>query len=172
MCSRKCGRTARAFSVGYWRVFFFSSLFLFLGLLPVFQVHSEQPSPIWLQLKTQIDSLPNQFRLYNQSLLDRVTSLNSKLTQSQLSVTELMRQNKDLTSSLTLSRSEVATWKQKSEQLQKDLTASTQSIIRAQHQAKVLEAQNRLLKIGLFSAAAVIVGVGGYALGHYALHWW
>ena len=46
-----------------------------------------------------------------------------------------------------------------------------QSITEAQAQARVLEAQNKLLKIGFGVALAVIVVAGGYEGGH-AVHWW
>ena len=52
-----------------------------------------------------------------------------------------------------------------------DLDSSITSIIKAQNEAKKLEFQNKILKIGYYSLGVVAIGIGGY-LGGKAIKLW
>jgi len=169
MC-RKTGKCIFSHSVSGLRVLLpFLSLSLFLMLFPVSGVSSQQPSPLWSTLKLSIDSFPKQIADYNQSLQTQLDSLNSKLTSSQLSVTNLLKGNKTLQDSNKQLLQQAETSRVALERLQMDLTNSTTSITRAQSDLAVIEAQNRFLKISL---SVVVGGLSAYLAGHYIFRIW
>jgi len=169
--SNRCGRRDDG-------VFLWLSLLLLLGLLlfffsagAVFPQSLPKPNDPWQTLKASIDSLPQAISNYNSSLTTQLNSLRSTNSSLMGSVNRLEANNLALTQSLQASRQQAATSTAALSQLQADLTSSMKSITVAQRQAAVLEAQNKLLKIGFVSAIIVIAGVGTYEGGR-AAHFW
>jgi len=128
---------------------------------------SEMPNGLWEPLLEQIQSLPLDFDNYQATLTAQVNSLkinNKSLIASNQSLTI---NNESLTESLKQSEIRAATSEAKSKQLQTDLDASTLSITQAQNDAKALELQNGILKIGCWSFGIGLAGVGVYEAGHH-----
>jgi len=158
--------------------FLWLSLVLVLGLLLLFfsapAVYPQslpKPNDPWMTLKVSIDSLPQAISSYNSSLTTQLNELQKTNSSLMDSVNRLEANNLALTQLLQTSRQQAATSTAALSRLQSDLISSTASITQAQNQARVLEAQGKLLKIGLVSALAVIAGVGVYSGGR-AAHFW
>jgi len=123
---------------------------------------------LWSMLDMQARTLPQEYESFIASLSDQIASLqsnsesltqtnqnlqasNERLTSSNSSLT---LRNADLQNSLTISQQQAETSERKSALLQKALDDSTQSITRAENDAKALRNENTLWKIG--TAAGVL----------------
>jgi hypothetical protein len=135
---------------------------------PVVQGQDSTPisllsEPLWQMLSKsttdlplQIDSLESSFQMQIDWLQANNGRLSSKNSELQNSNNSLMQQNADLTNSLGASQSALGISELLRKQLETDLQDSMQSTIQAQADARALELQNSLLKIG-----GVVVLVAG-----------
>ena len=127
--------------------------------------------PLWQTLYPLIMGLPTKFQGFKDNLTVQVDSLQSTMQQ-------LQQDNESLTESLLESMQAVETLKKQSAQLQTDLDASIASttqikadLQKAQVDAKALEAQAGILKIGCIAFGVALGGVAVYEGGH-ALKIW
>jgi predicted PurR-regulated permease PerM len=140
-------------------------LFLPCGFIQAQKINSpltlEQQNGLWNQLLERLTNLPKLFEDYNQILLSQANLL-------QISNQSLTTKNQLLMESLTRSGAKVVSLETKLETLQKSIDSSIIVITDAQKQANVLIFQNKLLKIGLYSAGIILTGeviyLGGKAL--------
>jgi len=129
--------------------------------------------PLWQALLPIATTLPNSYDSFIASLQSQVSTLtdnNSSLSSSNL---ELLASNNSLTlenaalkASLKASQDAEQTSEAKSTLLQRDLSDSIASTTRAQADAKALEAENGLLKIGAVGLGAAAVSGAVYIIGH------
>jgi len=134
--------------------------------------------PLWQALLPIATDLPGSYDLFISNLISQVGTLttnNGSLSASNLSLLDsnnsLTLENVGLRASLKASREAEARSESKSTLLQKDLSDSIASTIRAQADAKALELENKVLKIGGSVLLVVAVVVAGYEGGR-ALRWW
>jgi len=128
--------------------------------------------PLWQTLLPLITTLPANFKAYQISLTNQLSSLQQTMQQ-------LQQDNESLTASLQTSQEAVATLESKSAQLQTDLADSTASttqieadLKKASTDAKALERQMVVWR-GIGIGASVAVGaVGIYEVGHLVLKWY
>jgi Trp operon repressor len=139
---------------------------------------SQVAEPLWSTLLSLTNGLPSQIDTFQASSLAQLESLrviNSQLLDSnaqlQISNDSLTASNKALTISLQTSQEDLATSEAQRSQLQKDLNDSIASITRAQGEAKKLEYENTLLKVGCVSFGIGLAAVAAYEGGR-ALKWW
>ena len=127
--------------------------------------------PLWQTLLPLITSLPANFKAYQ----DNLTSQANSLRQTMLG---LQQDNASLTASLAISQALESTLEGRSTQLQTDLDASTASttqikedLRKAQGDARALEAQVSILRVGCITLG---VGLGAIAVyeGGRVLHLW
>ena len=132
---------------------------------------SEMSEPLWQALLPIATSLPQSYDLFISSLTQQVeeqTANNALLRDSNNSLT---LENEGLRESLSKSREAEATSENKSTLLAKDLSDSTASTIRAQNDAKALELQVGILKVGCITLGVAAGGAAVYIIGHVAGTW-
>ncbi len=134
--------------------------------------------PLWQTLLQLTGNLPTQIEALRASLTEQIGQLqasNSNLQQIssdlQASNQVLTQQNADLKNSLAQSQTDLATSIAAQKQLQTSLAASTTDIIKAQGQAKALEAQVSVLKIGCITMGVGLGAVAVYEGGHLLKVW-
>jgi len=131
--------------------------------------------PLWQTLLPLITTLPANFKAYQDSLTSQIDSLQATMLSLQNSSGTLQADNASLTASLAISQALESTLESKSTQLQQDLKLSIDSttqikkdLQKAQVDAKALEAQNSVLRIGCITLGVglgvVAVYEGGRAL--------
>lgn len=157
---------------------------LVLALSPfVAQGQSSTPSsqvsePLWQALLPIAETLPNSYDLFIANLtsqVDVLTTNNGSLASSNLALqtsnNSLTLENVALRASLKASKEAEATSENKSMLLQKDLSDSIASTIRAQGEAKALEAQVGLLRIGCITLGVTVGAIAVYEGGHLLKVW-
>ena len=141
-------------------------------------IPSSLSEPIWQTLLPLITSLPTNFQSFKSSLTSQVSSLQATMLSLQSSSSQLQQDNDSLTASLAISQALETTSESRSTQLQTALADSIAStglikadLQKAQVDAKALEAENGILKVGCIGFG---VGLGIVAVleGGRALHIW
>src|SRR5271157_408788 len=139
---------------------------------------SQQLEPLWQTLLQLTGSLPSQIETFRASLLAQIAQLqtsNDNLQQTanslQVSNQTLLKQNADLKNSLAASQMDLATSIQVQRRLQVSLDNSSQDIIKAQSDAKALERQVAILRIGCVSLGVVCGAVAVYESGRLVGVW-
>jgi cell shape-determining protein MreC len=139
---------------------------------------SQVSEPLWQALLPTAQTLPSSFDLFVSTMQRQVQEqiANNELLQaSNLSLQDsnnsLTQENAALRQSLQLSQAAEAISENKSSLLAKDLSDSMASTIRAQNDAKALELQVGVLKVGCITFSVALGAVAVYEGGH-ALRWW
>ena len=141
-------------------------------------IPSSLSEPIWQTLLPLITSLPTNFQSFKSSLTSQVSSLQATMLSLQSSSSQLQQDNDSLTASLAISQALETTSESRSTQLQ---TALSNSIIstdliksdlkKAQGDAKSLEAQVSVLRIGCITFGVGLGAVAVYEGGHLLKVW-
>ncbi len=132
---------------------------------------SQAPEALWQSLRTITSQLPSQFDSFTQSLTAQTNLLIASNASLQANVASLQTSNAQLTLSLKTSQAQAVTLENQLKLLQADLNDSTKSIILAQTQAKSLEAQLGVARIGFIAAGVVAVVLMGYEGGRVTGAW-
>jgi hypothetical protein len=140
--------------------------------LPIVSVPTQLSEPLWQTLYPSIMSLPTTFQNFRDSLLSQVSSLQGTMF-------SLQQDNGYLTESQTILEGLVVTSQSKLTRLQTDLADCTNSITllqselsKAKIDAKGLEAQTSILKVGCITFGVAAGAGAAYLFGHSVLHWW
>jgi hypothetical protein len=134
--------------------------------------------PLWQTLLPLITGLPTSFQSFKDNLTSQVSFLQQTMLSLQSSSAIFRADNESLTASLAISQGLESTLENRSTQLQKALDASMLSTIqvqadlrKAQGEAKALEAQVSVFRIGCITLGVGLGAVAVYEGGH-ALKLW